>query len=108
MRRNGFKLFTGSAPMTIPEPRNRVVVFRLSQQEYQALKSACSNRGGRNLSDFTRSELLALVRSESLGHVIQRKLSDMEQKLVELHVVVCDLTRRLDGTSLALLDDKTG
>lgn len=91
--------------MTSPDPRNRVVVFRLSQEEYQALKQACSARGARNLSDFTRSELLTMVNSESLGHVIQKRLTDVEQKLANLHVVLRDLSQQLDGASFVVLDE---
>jgi hypothetical protein len=65
------------------EPRNRVVVFRLSQEEYQALKTACSIRGGRNLSEFTRSELLAMIQPESIGHG-QKRLTQAEQTLTDL------------------------
>ena len=90
------------------DPRNRVVVFRLSQDEYQALKKACTARGGRSLSDFTRSELLAMVQSESLGHVIQKRLTDVEQKLANLHVALRDLSQQLDGASFVVLDEHRG
>ncbi len=39
------------------DPRNRVVVFRLAQDEYQKLKDVSTRNGARNLSDFMRSEL---------------------------------------------------
>ncbi len=40
----------------LANPRNRVVVFRLSGHEYVSLKDiACNARGARNISDFTRS-----------------------------------------------------
>jgi hypothetical protein len=91
--------------MTSLDPRNRVVVFRLSQEEYQTLKTACSARGGRNLSDFTRSELLGMIQSESLGHVIQKRLTDVEQKLADLQGVLLGLSQQLDGASFVVLDE---
>lgn len=91
--------------MSSLEPRNRVVVFRLSQEEYQALRAACSVRGGRNLSEFTRSELLAMIQSESPGHMVQKRLAQVEQTLTNLHTVLRDLKHRLDGASFVVLDD---
>jgi hypothetical protein len=87
------------------EPRNRVVVFRLSQEEYQALKTACSLRGGRNLSEFTRSELLAMIQSESIGHMVQKRLTQVEQTLTNLSTVLLSLNNRLDGASFVVLDE---
>jgi hypothetical protein len=86
------------------DPRNRVVVFRLSQEEYQALKTACSVRGGRNLSEFTRSELLAMIQSESIGHMVQKRLTQVEQTLTDLSAVLVSLHNRLDGASFVVLD----
>jgi hypothetical protein len=41
--------------------RDRVVVFRLSEEEYLSLKRACDSSGARSISDFTRSELLGVL-----------------------------------------------
>jgi hypothetical protein len=87
------------------EPRNRLVVFRLSQEEYRALKTACAIRGGRNLSDFTRSELLAMIQSEPVGPMVQRRLTEVEQTLTNLYTVLRELTHRLDGASFVVLDE---
>jgi len=46
------------------KPRNRIVVFRLSQDEYRSLQDACIRAGARNLSDFTRSEVLERLDSD--------------------------------------------
>jgi hypothetical protein len=91
--------------MTTLKPRNRLVVFRLSQEEYHILKSACSTQGGRNISDFTRSELLALIQSRPAGDGIQKRLVEMEQKLADMHGVLLDLSRRLDCAPLVSLSD---
>jgi len=53
--------------------RNRIVVFRLSQEEYNRLRSACLVAGGRNLSDYTRTELLSSLRSDSRDSLIEQK-----------------------------------
>jgi len=69
-----------------------MVVFRLTQEEYDNLKGVCSERGGRNLSDFTRSELMNFLGSESLGGLLERRFSDVRQRLGELQDAVSKLT----------------
>lgn len=85
--------------MTALKPRNRVVVFRVTQDEYNCLKSACATAGGRNLSEFTRSELLTFIQTDSLGGVIQRRFSDLEQKLAELQLSLQTLARLVQNGS---------
>ncbi len=41
--------------MPINKRRSRIVSFRLSQEEYDSLKSVSATRGARSVSDFTRS-----------------------------------------------------
>lgn len=43
--------------MAVNNPRNRVLIFRLTQDEYEALQIASS--GARSLSDYARARLLA-------------------------------------------------
>ena len=78
--------------MSSPNVRNRMVIFRLTQEEYENLRSVCSERGGRNLSDFTRSELLNFLGSEPLGQVMERRFSDVKQRLNDLQDAVGKLT----------------
>jgi hypothetical protein len=60
------------------KPRNRSVVFRLTEDEYDSLRSACLRSGGRSLSDFARTSLL-----NSIGQRRNTDLSDLEAKLNE-------------------------
>jgi hypothetical protein len=75
--------------------RNRIVVFRLSEQEYTSLRSACVAAGGRTLSDFTRSELLTLVQTDSGGSGIERKFVEIDRKLSDLHTLIEHVSERL-------------
>lgn len=75
--------------MSTQKLRNRMVVFRLTQEEYDNLKEICSERGGRTLSDFTRSELMNLLGSESR---MERCFTDVRQRLSELQDAVSQLT----------------
>ena len=42
--------------MAVTKPRNRTLIFRLTQEEYQALQEASS--GARSMSDYARTKLL--------------------------------------------------
>jgi hypothetical protein len=66
------------------QPRNRVVVFRLSQEEYRSLKEACDRAGARNLSDFTRSEVLECLNSDAFGGHLARRFASLEQQIALL------------------------
>lgn len=78
--------------MSIPSARNRMVVFRLTQEEYEHLKGICITRGGRSLSEFTRSELLSFLGSDSLGGLLESRFADMKERLAELQDAVSRLT----------------
>lgn len=66
------------------KPRNRIVVFRLSQDEYRSLQDACTRAGARNLSDFTRSEVLECLDSEGVGGHLARRFASLEQQIAVL------------------------
>lgn len=66
------------------KPRNRVVVFRLSQEEYRSLQEACSRAGARNLSDFTRSEVLGHMNQETCGGRLAGHFAWLEQQIAAI------------------------
>jgi hypothetical protein len=73
------------------DPRNRVVFFRLTQNEYSKLKEASSRNGARNLSDFMRTELLAFIHSGTLNEHLQRQFQSIEQRIVDLQLTTVSL-----------------
>jgi hypothetical protein len=75
--------------MPVLKPRNRVVVFRLTQDEYQELKTVSSVRGARNISDFARSELL-----NAIGH---GGLSAVDRRLLNLESTLQRVAQLLEG-----------
>lgn len=79
------------------KPRNRIVVFRLSQDEYGRLREACERRGGRNISDFTRSEVLAYLQSDTLGGRVERCFKSMEEKISALEMEIARLNHAIDA-----------
>ncbi len=74
--------------------RNRVVVFRVTQEEYKHLRSVCLERGGRNLSEFTRSELLAFLKSAGQS---DERVAVLERKLASLQYSVQHLIRLMES-----------
>lgn len=76
----------------MPKLRNRMVVFRLTQEEYDHLKGVCEERGGRNLSDFTRSELMTFLGADSLERLLEKRFFDVKQQLGELRDAVRQLS----------------
>ena len=71
--------------MATLKPRNRIVVFRLSDEEYDNLQEACQDRGGRNFSDFVRGELLRMTAPQGgQAEGVQRRLSTIVKRLSEI------------------------
>lgn len=48
------------------------------------LKAACSAAGRRNLSDYTRSELLLALRADGADMAIRRRFQEIDHKLRDL------------------------
>jgi len=77
--------------MPILKRRNRIVVFRLSQDEYEGLKAACAERGAASISSFARADLLT-----SLEH---NRSSEVSRALSNLETSVQRMTRILEALS---------
>jgi hypothetical protein len=91
--------------LTAVKRRNRIVVFRLTEDEYEFLRGACHTAGGRNLSDFTRSEVLTrLASAPEIANfsALDQRLEEMQAQLqsvlalLETTVRYDALERRLD------------
>jgi hypothetical protein len=70
--------------MAVSKPRNRTLIFRLTQEEYQSLQSASA--GARSLSDYARTKLLDTVEARPLVH-----------ELTEIRSSVSRLTQLLES-----------
>jgi hypothetical protein len=74
-----------------PDPRNRVVFFRLTQGEYRKLKEVSARNGARSLSDFMRSEILAYIHSGTITEHLHRRFESLEQRIEELQSTTVSL-----------------
>jgi uncharacterized protein (DUF1778 family) len=81
----------------MPLPRTRTLTFRVTHDEYDQLKLACAAAGGRSLSDFMRTYLLAGISSDAERDAIRQHLGEIDQRLADL----CSLVKRLSGTKVS-------
>ena len=65
--------------MAVTKPRNRTLIFRLTQEEYQALQAA--SLGARSLSDYARNKLLSTA--ETLP--IRAELSELKSSVSRIY-----------------------
>jgi hypothetical protein len=56
--------------MAVNKPRNRSLIFRLTQDEYQTLQAASAEKGARSLSEFARGKLLSSLGAPALDEQI--------------------------------------
>lgn len=81
------------------QTRERIVVFRLSQDEYQALKEACGRAGARTLSDFTRREILDFLRATAHPDRLNIRVATLEQEIAGLKASIEHLHHFVEGAA---------
>ena len=88
--------------MSVLRPRNRLVNFRLSEDEFENLKTACENSGARSVSDFARSSVLAQIENtqQALSGP-QSRVTNLDQKVSDLEGRVGQLLNLLSATGFA-------
>ncbi len=71
--------------MAVIKPRNKILIFRLTEDEYQSLRTASSGQGARSLSEFARARLMGALET-----------SPIDIKLTELKTTVTRLAQLLE------------
>jgi hypothetical protein len=66
--------------MAVINPRNRTLIFRLTEDEYATLRVASSGGGARSLSEFARAKLLGALDSRGL----HAEISELKSKVAHL------------------------
>ena len=86
--------------MAVTKPRNRLVNFRVSEDEFQSLREACETGGARSISDFARSAVLTnqIGKPES-DDVLRLRLALIEEKMGEVDAKLLLIARMLRDTS---------
>jgi hypothetical protein len=73
--------------------RDRTLVFRLSQDEYESLVAATSESGGRSVSDFIRTAVLATVENGLDHKSTPNRLRELEQRVRKLETAYLGLLK---------------
>jgi len=79
--------------MTAMRRRDRTMVFRLSQDEYESLLQATSQNGGRSVSDFIRTAVLATVENGMDHKSTSSRLRELEQRIRKLETAYLGLLK---------------
>jgi hypothetical protein len=92
--------------MSVLRPRNRLVNFRLSEDEFESLKLACENSGARSISDFARGSVLERIGSTQQAQSVPGgRVTNLDQKVSELEGRVGELLNLLQATGMAGASD---
>jgi hypothetical protein len=67
--------------VAVTKPRNKILIFRLTQDEYEALQTASS--GARSLSDFARTKLLGSLDS-SAGVALDQQILELKSTVLRI------------------------
>ena len=85
--------------MPVLKRRNRMVNFRLSEDEYESLKTFCVAEGVRSISDFARATLWQAINANSKSrdpsldtwvHHIDGKVEDLDRAVRTLTELVVE------------------
>lgn len=87
--------------MSVLKPRNRLVYFRISEDEFQKVAEMCQSEGARSLSDFARLAMQRQIRdgSETPDTIMKEKLRVIDEIIGELNRKLQQLTQLLDVRS---------
>lgn len=87
--------------MTVLRRRDRVVYFRVSEQEYERYRQCCQLAGARSVSDLVRAAMEHYLENgnSGLAAVVTKKLERIEQAVSELNGRVNELSEKARFTA---------
>ena len=77
--------------MAVTKPRNRTLLFRLTQDEYACLQAASSEKGARSLSEFARERLLGSLAAPTAA-------LPLNEQIIGLRITVDRIAQMLEET----------
>ena len=95
--------------MSILKPRNRLVNFRLTEEEFVYLREACLAQGARSISDFARSAVLRQADRSGTGLASgglnanagespsTQSLAELQSMMMQLQARVGQLVEQVDS-----------
>ena len=85
--------YYGEPILAVLKPRERIVYFRLSEDEFQHFESACKEVGARSLSDLARNAIKRLIAEVGERHQEQ----DVAVAVRSLEELMADLQRKVES-----------
>jgi hypothetical protein len=79
--------------MSVLKPRNRLINFRLTEEEFAQLRDSCRQQGARSVSDFARAAVLGQVENPRTKEGFGR----LEQAILQLDARVGHLASLLES-----------
>lgn len=77
--------------MAVLKPRERLVYFRISEDEFRQFASVCEQEGARSVSDLARNAVQRLIAD---GHR-QREGEELAQRMDRLEQLIAAVTEQL-------------
>jgi hypothetical protein len=77
--------------VAVLKPREKLVYFRISEDEFRQFVSVCEQAGARSVSDLARSAVQRLIADGNR----QREDDDMAQKMYRLERLIAAVTEQL-------------
>jgi hypothetical protein len=91
--------------MSVLRPRNRLVNFRLSEDEFERLKGSCEAFGARSISDFARTSVLDRLDQNPASSPSTGVVLNLGDKVAELEMRVGQILNLLEATGTATVSD---
>jgi hypothetical protein len=83
------------------KPRNRLVNFRLTEDEYGKLAAVCVQKGSPSISECARAAILRLVEREAgRGGPLDGRFDDLDVRVAQLEASLRRLRRHTPGVEL--------
>jgi hypothetical protein len=89
--------------MSVLKPRNRLVYFRVSEDEFRELNHFRESMGVRSISDLARSAMQRLLKE---GY--QERSDAVSQRLIALETVVADLRQKVEKMTMSPESSRIG
>lgn len=80
--------------MSIREPKNKTICFRLSDQEYTVAEQICREQSFESMSHFARCAVLAYTENPP-GTVDAAELAGMKRRVEAVMKQIAELTKRV-------------
>lgn len=91
--------------MAVSKLRNRVVLFRLTQDEYDHVQQACTDASARSISDFARARILGPASDVSALAQIESRVEDLSRAVENLTQLILKRDRNSTETVVAPRSD---